>query len=268
MGPFPFPPLQFVAFGMRLTVLGTGTIAFSPERSCSGYYVEAGDARLLMDCGSGTSRRLAELAVPWQSITHVALTHFHIDHHGDLPTIIFGWKYGMLPTRSAPLDVIGPVGTQSLLERLAAVHGEWVIAPGFPLRVTELTPGGTFDLGGALLGCTKVPHTPESVAYSISRGAHRIVYSGDTGYDAAFAEWSRDCDLLVLECSLPQAMAIPEHLTPEQCGELATLATPRQLVLTHLYPPVEQVDVAGIVRARYQGNFTIARDGWRTDIGD
>ena len=26
------------------------------------------------------------------------------------------------------------------------------------------------------------------------------------------------CDLLVCECSLPQAMGIPEHLTPEQCG--------------------------------------------------
>jgi len=253
---------------MRLTVLGTGTIAFSPERSCSAYYLEAGDARVLVDCGSGTSRRLAELAIPWQTITHVALTHFHIDHYGDLPTIIFAWKYGMLPTRSAPLEVIGPVGTQALLERLAAAHGEWVTAPGFPLRVTELQPGGSLDLGGTVLSCIKVPHTPESVAYSFSRGARRIVYSGDTGYDATFAEWSRDCDLLVLECSLPQAMAIPEHLTPEQCGELAKLANPRQLALTHLYPPVERVDVAGIVRACWTGNVVIARDGWTTTIGD
>jgi ribonuclease BN (tRNA processing enzyme) len=253
---------------MRFTVLGTGTIAFSPERSCSGYYLEAGDTRLLLDCGAGTSRRLAELGIPWQSITHVALTHFHVDHHGDLPSIIFAWKYGMLPMRTAPIDIIGPVGTQALLERLAAAYGEWVTAPGFPVRVTELLPGATFELGGATLACTKVPHTAESVAYSISRGGHRIVYSGDTGYDTAFAEWSRDCDLLVLECSLPQAMAIPEHLTPEQCGELATLANPRQLALTHLYPPVEVVDVTGIVRARYPGTVVIARDGWRTDIGE
>ena len=59
-----------------------------------------------------------------------------------------------------------------------------------------------------------------------------------------------------------------EHLTPEQCGELARLAMPRQLALTHLYPPVESVDVAAIVRARYDRPVVVAYDGWRTEIGD
>ena len=253
---------------MRITVLGTGTIALSAERSCSGYYVEAGDARVLTDCGSGITRRLAEQGIPWQQLTHVALTHFHIDHHADLPTLIFAWKYGMLPARTAPIDIIGPVGTRSLLERLAAAYGEWVLAPGFDVRVTELPPGTPFDLGGARLDCTKVPHTPESMAYSFAEGAHRLVYSGDTGFDTAFAEWSKGCDLLVLECSLPQSMAIPEHLTPEECGEIARLAEPGTLVLTHLYPPVEAVDIAAIVAAKYDGSLVIAHDGWHTEIGD
>ena len=253
---------------MRLTVLGTGTIAFSPTRSCSGYYVEAGTARLLVDCGAGITRRLAELRLPWQEITHVALTHFHIDHHADLPSIIFAWKYGQLPTRTAPIDVIGPVGTQAFFERLTAAYGEWVMAPGFPVRITELAPGASLDLGGATLGCTKVPHTPESIAYSITEGSHRLVYSGDTGFDSAFASWARGCDLLLLECSLPQSMAIVEHLTPEQCGEIAHLAEPKQLVLTHLYPPVESIDIAAVVGAKFGGSMAIAHDGWRTDLGD
>lgn len=253
---------------MRFTALGTGTIALSAARSCAAYYVEAGDARLLMDCGSGTARRLVERGVDWSRITHVALTHFHIDHHGDLPTIIFAWKYGQLPARTAPLAVIGPVGTRALLDRLAAAYGDWVTAPGFPVQVTELAPGGIHDLGGATLACTKVPHTEESVAYSVTRGTHRIVYSGDTGFDAAFAEWSHGCDLMVLECSLPATMAIQEHLTPEQCGELAALAAPGRLLLSHLYPPVETVDVAAIVSERFHGTVEIAHDGWQTDIGD
>jgi ribonuclease BN (tRNA processing enzyme) len=253
---------------MKLTVLGTGTIAFSPQRSCSGYYVEAGSARVLMDCGSGITRRLAELSIPWQELTHVALSHFHIDHHADLPSLIFAMKYGMLPARSAPLDVIGPVGTKDLLARLAVAYGEWVTLPGYEIRVTELAPDGSVDLGGATLSCTKVPHTPESVAYSITEERQRLVYSGDTGFDAAFAAWARGCDVMVLECSLPQSMAIIEHLTPEQCGEIARLAAPRRLVLTHLYPPVEQVDIAGIVAAKYDGPLVIARDGWQTSLED
>jgi ribonuclease BN (tRNA processing enzyme) len=230
--------------------------------------VEAGEARLLVDCGSGTTRRLAELGIGWQEITHVAITHFHIDHHADLPTLIFAWKYGMLPARSAPVDVIGPVGTRELLERLAAAYGEWVTAPGFEVRVTELEPGGAFDLGGSRLDCFKVPHTAESMAYSFSEGTRRFVYSGDTGFDTGFAQWAERCDLLVLECSLPQSMAIPEHLTPEQCGEIARLAAPRMLALTHLYPPVEWVDPAAIVAAKYDGPLVIAHDGWNTEIGD
>jgi ribonuclease BN (tRNA processing enzyme) len=253
---------------VHLTVLGTGTIALSPRRSCSGYYLEAGSAKLLVDCGSGTSRRLAELSVPWQDLTHVALTHFHIDHHADLPTILFAWKYGMLPPRSTPIEIIGPVGTKDLLDKLASAYGEWVTAPGYDVRVTELEPGASFDLGGARLDCAKVPHTPESMAYSFTEGARRLVYSGDTGFDPAFAQWARDCDVLVLECSLPQAMAIPEHLTPEQCGEIARLAAPGKLVLTHLYPPVESVDLAAVVGAKYEGPVVVAHDGWRTELGD
>ena len=190
------------------------------------------------------------------------------DHHADLPTIIFAWKYGQLPPRSAPLELIGPVGTANLLTRLAGAYGEWVTAPGYPIRVTELAPGASVDLGGAILSCTKVPHTPESVAYSITEGSHRLVYSGDTGVSPEFAEWARGCDLLVLECSLPTAMAIPEHLTPEQCGEMARLAQPRTLVLTHLYPPVESVDIAALVAASYSGPLVVAHDGWRAELRD
>jgi ribonuclease BN (tRNA processing enzyme) len=253
---------------MRFTVLGTGTIAFSPTRSCAAYYLEAGAARLLMDCGPGTARRLAEHGIAWQQLTHVAITHFHIDHHSDLPALLFAWKYGMLPARSAPLDIVGPVGTRALLERLAVAHGEWVLAPGYPVRVTELAPNTGMGLGGARLDCTKVPHTPESMAYSVSHDGRRLVYSGDTGFDAAFAQWAAGCDVLVLECSLPQSMAIVEHLTPEQCGEIAHLAAPRTLVLTHLYPPVELEDIRALVAARYDGPLVIAHDGWSTELGD
>jgi len=250
----------------RVRALGTGTIAFSPTRSCSGYYVEAGDVRLLMDCGSGITRRLAEHRIEWQRITHVALTHFHIDHHADLPTLIFGLKYGMLPARSAPLQIIGPEGTRSLLEKAAAAYGEWLLAPGFEVTVRELRPEEHHDLGGAAIVPFKVPHTPESVAYSITRGGRRLVYTGDTGVSPELGVWARDCDLLIAECSLPSNMAIAEHLTPEQAGALGLAARPRMLALTHFYPPVEQVDIEAEVRRQYAGPLTLAHDGWAYEI--
>jgi len=253
---------------LRLTVLGSGTIAHSATRSCAAYYWELGAARVLMDCGPGTARRLAEHGIPWQEISHIVLSHFHIDHHLDLPALIYAWRYGMLPRRSAPIEIIGPVGTKNLLEKLAAVHGDWVLDPGYPVRITELAPGSTLDLGAAKLDFFKVPHTPESMAYSVSQSRRRIVYSGDTGFDVALADWAKGCDLLLLECSLPASMAIVEHLTPEQCGELAQRAAPRLLALTHLYPPVESVDIHAIVSARFGGPMVIAHDGWTHELRD
>jgi len=247
---------------MRLTTLGTGTVALSSERVCAAHLLEAGAVTLLFDCGSGTTHRLAQHVPSWRTITHVAITHFHTDHIGDLATLMFAWKYGDRPGRSAPLTIIGPEGTASLLDRLATAYGEWMREPGFPVGVLEVAPGSALELGdGVVLSATKVPHTPESIAYSIVRGTARVVYTGDTGYDPMLGEWARGADLLLCECSLPADMAIPEHLTPAQCGALAAAALPSHLVLTHFYPPVERTDVRAAVAIHYPGPVTLATDG-------
>jgi len=252
---------------MRLTTLGTGTVSFSPTRVCAGHLLQAGAVTLLMDVGSGICHRLAGLGLPWPDITHVAFTHFHTDHIADFATLMQGWRYGQLPPRSAPLTVIGPAGVGALLGRMADLHGEWLRAPGFPVTVVELAPGASHDLGdGATISATKVPHTAESVAYSIARGGRRVIYTGDTGYDAMFAEWARGADLLLCECSLPEELAIVEHMTPAQCGLLAAAALPKHLVLTHFYTPVERTDVRAAVAAHYPGPISLAEDGSTFEI--
>jgi ribonuclease BN (tRNA processing enzyme) len=258
---------------LRFRALGTGTVALSPRRGCAGYLVEAGDTRLLIDCGSGVTRRLAELGIAWQSITHIAITHFHLDHYSDLPTLLYAFRYGMLPVRSAPLEIIGPVGTMALFEKLEGVYGAFMTSPVYPQTITEIEPAATCSLHPAargLPGCSlsacKVPHTAESVAYSITLGRRRVVYTGDTGVSPELGEWAKGCDLLVAECSLPATMAIPEHLTPEQVGELGRIAQPGMLALTHFYPPVEQVDIEGLVRRSYTGPLALAHDGWVFEI--
>ncbi len=254
---------------MRVTTLGTGTIALAAGRVRAGLLVEAGPVRLLLDCGSGVTQRLADHGIDWMGITHVALTHFHADHFADFPTLVFAWKYGALPGRVLPLDVVGPPGTVLLLQRLTEAFGDWLRDPGFVMHVREMTPGDAIVLpGGARLSSRKVPHTEESVAYSVEYGRRRVVYTGDTGYDPELAVWAGECDLLVCECSLPQSMGIPIHLTPEECGVIAAAARPAHLALTHFYPPVEQVDVRAIVAEQYDGDIILAHDGWHIELGD
>ncbi len=248
---------------MRLTTLGTGTISLNATRACAGHLVEAGDVRLLLDCGAGVARRMAEHAVDWWCVTHVALTHFHADHIADLPTLVFAWRHGRIPARSAPLVIIGPVGTAGLVERMGAAFGEWLAVPGFPLTVREIAPDERADLGaGVTLAARKVPHTDESVAYSVEHGGKRIVYTGDTGFDASIGDWAAGADVLLAECSLPDEMAVPIHLTPAECGRMAASARPRLLALTHLYPPLEPLDVVALLAPEWTGRTVVAYDGW------
>jgi ribonuclease BN (tRNA processing enzyme) len=247
---------------MRLTVVGSGCAAPNVDRAAPGHWVEAGTVRLLMDCGHGLLTRMCAVGLPWGDVTHVALTHFHYDHVGELPALLVALRWGQAPARSAPLTLIGPVGTRAWMDRLAAVHGTSILEPGFPFQIAELAAGDVLAMGdGVDLAGHPVPHTGESMAYCVTRGAARLVYTGDTELDTAFAAWASGCTLLLAECSLPEALAVTGHLTPDRVGQLAARVQPAQLVLTHLYPSVLLEDIVGQVGARWSGPCTVAHDG-------
>ena len=250
--------------GTLLVTVGTGTVVPSGERSSPAYWVECGAVRLLMDCGAGTIHRLARFGLPWPELTHVAITHYHHDHLGELPALFYALKYGQTEPRREPLVLLGPAGFRAKLQAIAAAFGDWVTAPGFPLEVIELEPGPERALvRDVTLDVCRTPHTDESLAFAVATPEGRLVYTGDTGPSEALGDWARGCDLLVAECSLPEAMALDVHLTPRQAGELARRAGAKRLVLTHLYPPVEAVDIAGEIAPVYDGPVVVARDGDR-----
>jgi ribonuclease BN (tRNA processing enzyme) len=93
------------------------------------------------------------------------------------------------------------------------------------------------------------------------------VYTGDTGYSDALADWAGPCDLLLAECSLPDEHAVDTHLTPERAGRLAATAGAKHLVLTHFYPVFGDRDPAALARSAFDGRVTAASDGNRFEVG-
>lgn len=255
---------------MRVTVLGTAGASPYADRVQTGILVDAAPVRLLIDCGSGITHRLAALDHAWKGVTHLAFTHFHSDHTIDFIALLVAWKWGQLPQRTEPLTLIGPVGVGTFAQKLAELYNEPFANLTFPIRIVELQPGSSAGLEPEVgdrasrltLECFKVPHSAESVAYSVSSTASRFVFSGDTGHDESFARWAAGSDLLLLECSLPDELAIPMHLTPRQCGALARIAQPNLLALSHFYPPVEDVDIRAEVAESFDGAIALCGDGW------
>ncbi len=253
---------------MELVTVGTGTVAPSATRTAACHWVSRGRLKILLDCGAGALHRLAEFGLPWHEITHVVLSHFHPDHWGELPMLVYALKYTTVPARHEPLVILGPPGVVRLVKALAPGYGPWLLDPGFPIGILDVRDGEPFPLDAEVnLETFPVPHTPESVALAVAAPEGRLVYTGDTGPSSKLAQWATGADLLLAECSLPEALAMDIHLTPERAGDLAREAGARRLVLTHFYPPVETSDPARAAGARFKGPIAAARDGDRFVIG-
>ena len=247
---------------MKLTIIGSGTAAPEPGRACSGYLVESAGARLLLDCGAGIVHAMARLSAPWAALDHLVITHFHNDHIGDIPMLLFALKWGVRERRTTPLTLWAPHGIHERLKAMEAAFGDHVADPGFPVIVREVAPDEAFDLGGLTVQATSTPHTDTSLAYRLDHGNGSLGYTGDTGPSEPLARFMEGVDVLVAECSLPDDDAIPTHLSPSSLAALASRAAPGRLVVTHVYPQLEALDpVARVREAGWEGPTVRAADG-------
>ena len=77
---------------MKFTVIGSSPAWPNPGGAHSGYMVEHARGRLLVDCGPGVLGRLRERE-GWPHVDAIAITHFHLDHWGDLVPWVWGAMY-------------------------------------------------------------------------------------------------------------------------------------------------------------------------------
>ena len=247
---------------MRVTIVGSGTAAPEAGRVCSGYWVEAADSRILMDCGAGVVHGMARLGLSWAELDHLLITHFHNDHIGDIPMLLFALKHGVRPRREAPLSVCAPHGIGERMRAMQAAFGDHVADPGFPVVIREVAPGDEFAIGGLAVRAVSTPHTDRSLAYRLTEDARSLGYTGDTGPSAEVGTFMAGVDTLIAECSLPDDDALPTHLSPSSLAAMARRAAPGRLVVTHVYPRLEALGPAERVRAAgWEGETIRAEDG-------
>jgi ribonuclease BN (tRNA processing enzyme) len=217
---------------MKLTVIGCSPAWPNAGGAQSGYLVE-GNGRLLLDCGPGVLPRLRQLDGGWPRVDAIAITHFHLDHWGDLVPWIFGASFG--PGRAVPTPELWlpPNG----IERLRAYGEELSFASQIEtaFEVHEYADATRFSAAGFDVTPVRLDHYSE-LTFGLRVSNHRstLAYSGDTGPSPKLTELARDVDLFLCEATLREPEPAERgHLSEDEAVTAFGASGARRLVVIH-----------------------------------
>lgn len=226
---------------VRLTVIGSSPAWPNPGSVQSGYVVE-GDGALLLDCGPGVLGRLRQLELYPRSI---AITHFHLDHWGDL--VPWAWlnAYGPQEHRIDCALWLPPGGRNELADFAAHWGNTDMFDEAFDVR--EFEAGVPFSTAGFEIHACPLPHyTLTSHGFRVRYGGKTLAYSGDSGPTEELAGLARGADLFLCEATLARGAddGLPRgHLSADE----ALAAADGRVLLTHR--PVELPSPNGVAVA-------------------
>lgn len=236
---------------MDITVIGCWGAYPEKNEATSGYLVECGGAKILLDCGSGVLSRLQNHCA-LEELDAVVLTHTHADHIADAYSLEFAILVLMqIGERSKPLDVYA---NEADIGKLAFEYPNCVRV--HPIRAREAT-----TIGDARLEFSENVHEIPCLAVRLtSPEGKTLVYSGDTGYCEALIELSRSADVLIVESSFYdiQTGRMKGHLTAGEAGKIAALAGAGQTILTHLPHYGERNQLVTEASRHYKGPIRLA----------
>jgi ribonuclease BN (tRNA processing enzyme) len=256
---------------MQLVVLGSGTSVFHPRRASAGFWLQTEAGSILLDCSADSPHRMAQENLDWINLDAIWISHLHLDHCAGLAPFLFGIKWAKgIDQRQKPLKIFGCTGIRKLLTAIDEAHHYKLFAQPFALEIEEISAHEKplrFDLlAGLEIETISTPHRPESLAIRITDSTGTLVYTSDSGYSDSIAEFAHAADLLVLECSFYRDKPTPKHLELAEAMRIAQLAQPKQLLLTHLYPEWDDVDLEREARRLWDGKTMAAQDGLRVEI--
>jgi len=259
---------------MKLVVLGSGTSVPHPQRASAAFWLETETGSILLDCSADAAHRMAQENLDWPNLDAIWISHLHLDHCGGLASLLFGVKWApQTEGRRKPLKIFGCNGIGNLLRAIDESNDYELLDQPFPIELHEIPAGDSlsgaeFEMFPGLRARTfSTPHTRESLAVRLTdERAVSLVYSSDTGFSEELAEFARGADLLILECSFWRDKPTDKHLELADAMRLALLAEPRKLILTHLYPEWDGLDLESKAKELWPGTTIAAHDGLRLEI--
>ena len=218
-----------------IVFIGTSDAFGAGGRRQSAVLLRAPQGGVLIDCGATTSTGLCELGIDRGEIDSILVSHFHGDHFGGIPFLLLAALYE--DERKQPLRIVGPPGIQMRVHAVAAAMGyaieerKWT----FPIHFEEFQVGRQIEAGPVRVSAFKTIHQPHTCPHGllIDTGAHRVAYSGDTGWFDGLPRAVGDADLFICECTYHD-YDFEFHINQQTLVERKHEFECGRIVLTHL----------------------------------
>jgi ribonuclease BN (tRNA processing enzyme) len=236
---------------MRLTVLGACGAWPEAGQACSGYLVEHGGFRLLVDLGYATVPRLLRHAAADQ-VDAVFVSHGHPDHCADLNPLLRARVLRDDPAPALPLYAL-----PGALDAVLALDRPGMLDHAYALR--EFTAGTALAIGPFRAETRPLPHFVPNAGVRLAAGGRGVAYTGDSGPSPEVVELARGADLLVAEASYVDRVPADSRgalCSAREAGRQAADAGTERLLLTHLLPGTDQAAA-----------LAAAQDGYDAEVG-
>jgi ribonuclease BN (tRNA processing enzyme) len=271
--------------GLAVQVLGSGGPELQDKRASTSYLIWLnGRARVMVDAGGGSALRFGESGAQMSQVDVFLFSHFHVDHSGDFPALIFS---SWFEDRNRPLPIFGPSAnkfmpstTEFVSDLFSEPHGAWrylseLVEPGgegsYQLQPHNVAPSQVpvlvFRNADMAAYAVSVVHGVfPSLAWRVEIGGKRIVFSGDTdGGGDGLTELASKADLFIAHNAVPEGATGVErrlHMPPSVIGTIAANAHVQQLVLSHrmLRTLGKESETEAEIRRRYSGPILFAND--------
>jgi ribonuclease BN (tRNA processing enzyme) len=251
---------------MQLTVLGGSAAGPNPGQGCSGYLVQSGPTRVVLDLGPGTLPELRNHA-DFRTLDGVVLSHLHVDHWLDVLALRFALAYNPV-SAPGPIPLWTPPGGIDLLRRLAdAIAGPPGADEYFSVfHVREFDPEKWLTIGEITLRFAPTVHYVPCWAIRASNGRDGdLFYTADTGPSADLVPFGSGSNVVVAEGTTQpganEPIATRGHLTPAEAGNLARAVGARTLVLSHLWAENDPFAAVEAARQAFRGPVELAAPG-------
>ncbi len=238
---------------MKLTVIGYWGAYPGPGEASSGYLIEEGEEKILLDCGSGILSKLYDYA-DIETLNNIVLTHYHADHIADIGCIQHAAKVQKsLGERSIPVTIYG----HDLTDFFNNLNFEDVTIG------KVINEGSSTVIGPFMLDFKRTAHPVPAFALRVESRGVSIGYTGDTGWSEDLIAFFKGVDLLVCESSLYNQFKgrVDGHLTAGEAGILARESGAGELLLTHLPHYGNHQDLVLEASEEYGGKVLLANSG-------